>query len=151
MSQVAAVDFLADCASGADGGRTRRRRLLAGMEAVRQHEDELFADLLDDLAARPGLEIVGRPARRTPVVLFRAARHSPAEVAAFLGAREVNVWHGHAYAWELVHALGLGEDGGVRVSLAAYTSRDDLDRLSAGLAALGYPSAGATGDREEGR
>ncbi|GAB2636978.1 hypothetical protein GCM10027270_27350 [Nocardioides ginkgobilobae] len=45
--------------------------------------------------------------------------------------------HSSFYALEASRALGLGDAGGVRVGLAAYTTRDEVDRLLTGLASLG--------------
>ena len=40
---------------------------------------------------------------------------------------------GNFYALEASRHLGLGDEGGVRVGLSAYTSDDDVDRLLAAL------------------
>ena len=52
-------------------------------------------------------------------------------------ARQVNVWNGDNYAWELVGALGLRESGGaVRAGLVHYNDQADVDRLLAAVAEL---------------
>jgi selenocysteine lyase/cysteine desulfurase len=43
---------------------------------------------------------------------------------------------GSFYAIEASRALGLGDDGAVRVGLAPYTNDDDVDRLLDGLRAF---------------
>jgi cysteine desulfurase family protein (TIGR01976 family) len=132
---TAAVDHLAGLDPDAAG--SRRERVLASMTAAEEHEMDLFATLLDGLANLPGVTLYGRPARRTATAYFRVAGHTPAEVAAHLASRGVNVWHGHNYAWELTRVLGLRDTGGaVRAGLMHYNDRSDVDRLLEGVAEL---------------
>jgi cysteine desulfurase family protein (TIGR01976 family) len=131
---VAAVDHLAGLAPAAG---SRRARLAAAMTAVREHGLALFEVLADGLAAIEGVTLYGKAAHRTPTAFFTVAGRSPAEVAAHLAERKVNVWNGYSYAWELAGALGLRESGGgVRAGLVCYNDRSDVDRLLAGVAEL---------------
>lgn len=122
--------------------RFRRPRLLAALAAIRRYETQLQGRLLEQLAAVPGLRILGitdpaRLADRCPTVAFTLAGHSPADVARFLGQRGIYVRNGDHYAYELHHALGLAEDGGsVRASLGHYNSAAEVERLAAGLEEL---------------
>ncbi|HYF65234.1 MAG TPA: aminotransferase class V-fold PLP-dependent enzyme, partial [Herpetosiphonaceae bacterium] len=51
-------------------------------------------------------------------------------IAERLGADGIAVWNGHYYALELVERLGLFETGGmVRVGLAHYNTREEIDRM----------------------
>jgi cysteine desulfurase family protein (TIGR01976 family) len=128
---AAAVDHLA-ALTPADG--PRRARVLASMAAVEAHEQALFATLLTGLRALPAT-LYGSPASRTATAYFRLDGHTPAEVATHLAARDVNVWHGHSYAWELTAALDLRDTGGaVRAGLVHYNDATDVERL---LTALG--------------
>ena len=70
---TAAVGYLAGLASQADD---RRTRVLASMEALEEHESELFGRLLDGLGAVPGVQLHGAPARRTPTAFFSVAGRS---------------------------------------------------------------------------
>ena len=66
------------------------------------------------------------------------AGHTPGQVAEHLAARQVNVWNGDNYAWELAGVLGLRDSGGaVRAGLVHYNDEADIDRLLAGVAELG--------------
>ena len=47
----------------------------------------------------------------------------------FLAERDINVPAGSFYAIEASRFLGLGDAGGLRVGLAPYSSRSDVDRL----------------------
>jgi len=130
---TAAVDFIAGL-HPSEG--TRRERLLASMTAVAEHEAGLLRYLLDGLASTEGVTVHGRAARRTPTVLFTVEGHPPREVHEQLAAAGVNAPSGHFYALEAARHAGLGDAGGVRVGVAAYTSPDDVDRLLGCLRSL---------------
>jgi cysteine desulfurase family protein (TIGR01976 family) len=132
---TAAVEHLASLDPSATG--TRRQRLLAAMGAAERHEQQLFGVLLDGLASMSGVILYGKAHRRTATAYFNVAGHTPGQVAAHLAAREVNVWHGHNYAWELAGVLGIRDTGSaVRAGLVHYNDRSDVDRLLAGVAEL---------------
>lgn len=129
---VAAVDHLAHLAPtfGDHAELARRERLLASMAAVEAYETELFAVLLDGLAAMEHVETIGSPARRTATVYFTVRGHTPGQVAEHCAAARVNVWAGHMYAWELTGLLGIRDSGSaVRAGLVHYNDRSDVDRL----------------------
>jgi cysteine desulfurase family protein (TIGR01976 family) len=132
---VAAVDHLAALDPSATG--SRRERLLASLAAAEAYELELFAVLLDGLEAIGNVTLYGKAARRTATAYFTVAGHTPRAVAEHLGARRVNVWNGHNYAWELTGALGIRDAGSaVRAGLVHYNNRSDVDRLLDGVAEL---------------
>ena len=107
------------------------------MAAVEEYETLLFARMLDGLGAMQHVTLYGRAARRTPTAFFTVAGHTPRQVAAHLAARQVNVWNGDNYAWELAGALGLRDSGGaVRAGLVHYTDEADVDRLLTAVAEL---------------
>jgi cysteine desulfurase family protein (TIGR01976 family) len=135
---AAAVEHLASLGHGPDLViATRRQRVLAAMATVEQYETQLFGRLLDGLGALGHVTLHGRAARRAPTAFFTVAGHSPRRVAEHLAARQVNVWNGDNYAWELVGALGLRDSGGaVRAGLVHYNDQADVDRLLAGVAEL---------------
>jgi len=150
---AAAVDYLAgladsagpagpDGAPGPDGGGgtaagTRRERVLASMAAAEAHEQQLFAVLLDGLAAMGHVTLYGNAARRTATAYFTVSGFTPHEVAENLAARKVNVWNGHNYAWELTAVLGIRDSGSaVRTGLVHYNDRSDVDRLLDSVAEL---------------
>jgi len=122
-----------------DGGRAGRLR--AAMEASRAYEVTLIPPLIDGLISA-GVEVRGitDPARfeeRCPTVSFTMASRQPPEIAAFLGARGINVWDGDYYAYELVRSLGLAEAGGmVRVGLVHYNTQAEIERLVDALGEL---------------
>ncbi len=109
---------------------------LGGMDALEEQEDILLARLLDELEAVPGVQVHGRPARRTPTVLLSMAGHTPQEVSSRLLSQGVLAPAGSFYALEASRHAGLGDTGGVRVGLSACTSEEDVDRLLTGLRSL---------------
>ena len=137
---TAAVDVIADLLPGAGptaSPEPRRERVVASMTALAAYEAGLLAHLLDGLAALPHVTVHGRPARRTPTVLLTVDGLEPRAVSEHLAGHGVVAPASSFYALEASRALGLGDAGGVRVGLAAYTTRDEVDRLLAGLATLG--------------
>jgi len=62
---------------------------------------------------------------------------TPRAVAEHLAERQVNVWDGHNYAWELAGVLGIRDTGSaVRAGLVHYNDRSDVDRLLAAVAEM---------------
>lgn len=129
---TAAVDFLAGMTAGSGA---RRDRLVAGMNALEQHEDALRARIEVGLHELPGVSVHSRAARRTPTLLVTFARHAAATIAAELAQHDINAPAGSFYAYEAARRLGLGEAGGLRIGLAPYNTESDVDRLIGVLAA----------------
>jgi cysteine desulfurase family protein (TIGR01976 family) len=127
---TAAVDFLAGLSPV---GGTRRERLVAAMTALEQYEDGLREHLEAGLAALPGVRAWSRAAHRTPTLLLTFDGRDAADAYRFLAERGVNAPAGSFYAIEASRWLGLGDTGGLRVGLAPYSDRADVDRLVAGL------------------
>jgi cysteine desulfurase family protein (TIGR01976 family) len=135
---TAAVEHLASLGGQAGGTATRRERLLAAMAAVEQYEQGLFQVLLGGLDAMGHVTTYGKAARRTATAYFTVAGTTPRDVAEHLAKRQVNVWDGDNYAWELAGVLGVRDSGGaVRAGLVHYNDRADVDRLLEGVAQLG--------------
>ena len=98
-------------------------------DEVRAHEDALLAAALDGLGAIDAVTLLGAARDRTPTLMFTVAGHEPRAVAAALAEREVAVWNGNYYAWELERHLGLAPHGAVRAGFVHYNERADADRL----------------------
>ncbi|GGQ72734.1 cysteine desulfurase-like protein [Streptomyces flaveolus] len=131
---TAAVDFLADLVPEVHGGR--RERLIASFSALEAHEDALRGRIERGLAELGGITVYSRAARRTPTLLFTVAGLRPAEVYRLLAERGIDAPAGSFYAVEASRHLGLGDEGGVRVGLAPYSSAEDVDRLLTALGGL---------------
>jgi len=122
--------------------RLRRPRLLAAMSALRGYESALVAQLIERVSAVPGARIRGitdpaRLAERCPTIAFTLEGQRPEEVARSLGRRGIYTWHGDYYAWELMRALGVANEGGmVRVGLVHYNTPAEVERLGGALEEL---------------
>ncbi len=101
----------------------------AGWPAVRAHEDALLGLLLAGLGEMPGVRIHGAAADRTPTVMFTVDGLAAEQVATALAERQVAVWHGNYYAYELFTHLGLEPGGAVRAGIAHYNDAQDVERL----------------------
>jgi cysteine desulfurase family protein (TIGR01976 family) len=131
---TAAVGHLADLVAG-EGDR--RQRLDRSFAALQAREDIMAREAITRLTAIPGVRMVGAPTRRTGTICFTVDSLTPLEVAQRLGERDICVWSGHAYAWELTRALGIRDSGGgIRVSLAPYTAESDIDQLVTALTSI---------------
>lgn len=107
-----------------------------GWERVRAHEDALLGRTLDGLRALDHVTLWGDAPDRTPTVMFTVEGMSSAEVARELAEREIAVWHGNYYAYELECHLGLAPHGAVRAGFAHYNDESDADRLVEAVARL---------------
>jgi cysteine desulfurase family protein (TIGR01976 family) len=103
-------------------------------EEVRAHEDALLETARSGLRAIDGVTLYGDARDRTPTLMFNVAGHDAAAVAAALAEREIAVWDGNYYAWELERHLGLAPNGAVRAGFVHYNDEGDAQRL---LAAVG--------------
>ncbi|MCB0154384.1 MAG: cysteine desulfurase-like protein [Anaerolineae bacterium] len=144
---LAAVNYLAELGEifgsqfAADFERYegRRRLLKQAMKTIAIYERDLFTYLMAELQTVPDLTIYGitQPEEfkeRCPTVAFTRAGFSPAQVAAHLGQRGIFVWDGNYLALNVTERLGVEDSGGmVRVGLAHYNTKAEVDRLIAGL------------------
>jgi cysteine desulfurase family protein (TIGR01976 family) len=131
---TAAVHHLASLVPGSG---TLREQVLASMTAVQQYEQDLFEVLLSGLDGFGHVTTYGKAASRTATAYFTVAGQTPEQVARHLASRQINVWNGHNYAWELTGALGIRDSGSaVRAGLVHYNDAAEVDRLLAGVAEL---------------
>ena len=138
-AQIAACAGMADyidavaARHGIGGGAAARNRGVHDL--MRAQEVAVIAPLLDYLAARNDLRLIGpRDAtRRAPTVAVQLDRAAePVSVA--LGQRGIACWAGDFYAVRPLTAMGVDlEQGVLRMSSVHYTSADDVTRLIAAL------------------
>ena len=139
VGAAAAVDFLASLSRGNPtaplGGSARRERLRAAFDALHARGVELTKLLWEGLSEIEGVKLYGPgPERqRTPTVAFTVEGVTSTEVAQRLAARGLFLSHGDFYAATVVERLELGAEGLVRAGCACYTSREEVERLVAGV------------------
>lgn len=107
-------------------------------ERIAEHEERLVAPLLDWLAARKDVRLIGEPgadrALRVPTVAFTVEGRHASEIPPLVDREQVAIRWGHFYAARAIEALGLAERGGVlRASMVHYNTSDEVDRLIAAL------------------
>ena len=105
-----------------------------GMPVVREHERSLVGYALERFAEVEDLTVHG-PAgadQRGAVISFELAGIHPHDIAEILGRDGVCVRAGHHCAQPLMKRLGISAS--TRASFAIHSTRDDVDRLVAGLA-----------------
>ena len=68
--------------------------------------------------------------------MFNVEGRTAREVAAALAEREIAVWNGNYYAWELERHLGLAPHGAVRAGFVHYNDASDAQRLLEAVGAL---------------
>jgi selenocysteine lyase/cysteine desulfurase len=124
---------------GATTSSSRRRHLVAALEAIKAYERDLSVKLIGGLLEIPGLTFYGiadpqRFDKRTPTVAVRIAGHTPRQLAEALGRRGIFTWDGNYYAVNLSERLGVEQDGGMlRIGLVHYNTNEEIDRLLAVL------------------
>ena len=132
----AAVDYIAGWGSGA----SKRARMVDAMNGICAYEHTLAKFYFDAVKRIAGVEVWG-PAfdsrARAPTVSITLNKASAGDAAAALAARDICVWDGHFYAQRALDVLNLNERGGLlRTGISMYTSREELQRLIAGIEAL---------------
>ncbi len=132
----AAIDYIATW--GELG--SQRERLVSAMDGIAAWEYALAAYYASQVQQLRGVTVWGTDfgsPRRAPTVSITIDGHSPADVARRLGERGVFVWDGNFYAARAVEVLGVGARGGlIRAGVSMYTTREDIDRLLAGVAEI---------------
>jgi len=105
-------------------------------ETLRAHEDELLRAAFEGLSGMNHVTLYGAAADRAPTLMFNVDGLSSTETAQRLAAREIAVWDGNYYAWELERHLGLAPHGAVRAGFLHYNDSADAERLLAAVAEL---------------
>ena len=103
-----------------------------GFDAIEQHEHELAAAALQQLAELPWVTSYGPPAdRRAGIVSFNVDGVHPHDVAQVLDFEGVAIRAGHHCCQPLMRKLGVAATN--RASFYLYTIPEEVDRLIAGL------------------
>jgi cysteine desulfurase family protein (TIGR01976 family) len=134
---LAATDYLRDIGRrfGSPASTDRRVELVAGMDAIVEHERALITRLIDGLESVPGVTIHGitersRFADRVPTAAISIDDVHPRDAAVELGRRGIYVWDGDFYATGLIERLGKAATGGVlRLGLVHYNTVAEVDRV----------------------
>ena len=102
-----------------------------GLEAIEAHEQALLAYGTERLLAIPGVKIYGVAPEKAAVLSFNVEGVHPYDVGTLLDQMGIAVRTGQHCTQPIMDCFGI--PGTIRASLAAYTSREDLDALARGL------------------
>ncbi|WP_425052780.1 aminotransferase class V-fold PLP-dependent enzyme [Psychromarinibacter sp. S121] len=99
-------------------------------DLMRAQEISLLQPLLDYLKSKNSVRLIGpsKAEGRAPTVAITADRPG-ADLAEALAPHEINAGGGDFYAVRPLKALGVGDEGVLRLSFVHYTSKGDIDRL----------------------
>lgn len=101
-----------------------------GLEAIADYEHSLMHYALEALQQVPTLKIYG-PADRAGVIAFNLGEHHAYDVGSFLDQYGIAIRTGHHCAMPLMAFYNVPSM--CRASLALYNTREEVDRLVAGL------------------
>ena len=128
---VAAIEYIANLAPGS--ATSRRDKIVNSMRALEAYEDALLEYMESSLKALPGITLYGHAKKRTPTLYFSFKGFESTEIYKAMAKKSVTLPASNFYALETSRKLGLGDAGALRAGLAPYSTRDDVDRLVAGL------------------
>ena len=147
---TAAVDYLASIGekygqerlSAGSGISGRRRKFIGAMRAIKEYEEGLSRNFLEQAASVPGLKVYGitnieQLSERTPTFAVSVEGYTARQAAEYLGEQGIWVWDGHYYAVEVMERLGLMDSGGlVRIGLVHYNTEEEINRTIESLITL---------------
>ena len=133
----AAVEYIASWGSGPG----LRERIVDAMTHIGAYEHDLAKTYHDAVRSIPGVRVWGPDFAegrvRAPTVSITLGKATAGEAAIALGNQGLCVWDGDFYASRPVQVLGLAERGGLlRTGISMYNTREELNRLLAGIEAL---------------
>ena len=102
-----------------------------GLDAISEHEADLLSYATEKVSALPGARIVGTAPQKAGALSFVFDQAHPYDVGTLLDQMGVAVRTGHHCAHPLMRRMGV--EGTIRASLAAYTTRDEIDVLTQSL------------------
>ena len=102
-----------------------------GFETITSYEEELLAYATNKLREIPGLKIFGEAAKKTAVISFNIDGIHPYDIGSILDQLGIAVRTGHHCAQPIMDYYQI--PGTVRASFAFYNTKEEIDRLDAGI------------------
>jgi len=102
-----------------------------GMEQIAAYEHDLLGYATAAIAAVPGVRLVGTARQKAGVISFLLGDIHPHDIGTILDQEGIAIRTGHHCAQPVMQRFGI--DATARASLAFYNTREDIDRLVAGL------------------
>ncbi len=138
-AQIAAcagmADYIDALADHHGLGGQPNQRATAVHDLMHAHEERLLQPLLDQLAAKNTVRVLGprKAGLRAPTVAIETHSHA-ADLAAGLAAKGIMAGGGDFYAGRALRGMGVDLGKGVlRLSFVHYTDQADIDRLMTAL------------------
>lgn len=130
------TDYLRELGERVDpeGAGSPRAALERAFAAIALHEERLTAILLDFLATKRGVRLLGDPspdrARRIATVSFAVEGRNASEIPAWLDDHKIGIRYGDFHSRRLIQDLGLAaRQGVVRISMAHYNTVGEMEKL----------------------
>ncbi|MCY3411882.1 MAG: cysteine desulfurase-like protein [Candidatus Heimdallarchaeota archaeon] len=123
---LAAIPHIIEFISSMGEGDNPRHKLVSGMRVIEEYEHELAEYMRKQLRMIPGITLLEWDGPKTPTISFIHEIKTPEEIAIHLGKQGIFVGNGHFYADTIAEVLEI--DGWVRMGLAPYTTREEVDR-----------------------
>lgn len=144
LGTVGAIEHLAwlGDAFGGAAGAPLRKRIEAGFAAATAHESGLARQFLGIARQLPKMRIYGisDPAAnrgRVPTFSFSIEGQTAASIAAAFERRNIFVWNGSFYAYEIAGVYGVRDNGGVaRIGFAHYNTAAEVEAVGSVLQEL---------------
>lgn len=102
-----------------------------GLDNIAAHEADLLRYATEQLQQVPGIRFIGTAPHKAGVISFLVGNAHPYDVGTLLDKLGIAVRTGHHCTQPIMDRYGI--PGTVRASLAAYTTREDIDALVAAL------------------
>ena len=102
-----------------------------GMEQIAAYEHDLLVYATAAISRVPGVRLVGTARQKAGVISFLLGDIHPHDIGTILDQEGIAIRTGHHCAQPVMQRFGV--DATARASLAFYNTREDIDRLVAGL------------------
>ncbi|GHV15591.1 cysteine desulfurase [Bacteroidia bacterium] len=102
-----------------------------GLDSIKSYEDELLQYCSDELSKIEGIRIFGTSEKKCSVISFLVGNIHHYDMGMLLDKMGIAVRTGHHCAQPLMEELGI--EGTVRVSIAFYNTKKEVDRLITGI------------------
>ena len=102
-----------------------------GMDAIREHEQDLLSYAHQRLSAVEGLKLIGTAPGKSGVVSFLMDCAHPHDIATIVDRKGIAVRAGHHCAQPLMDFMGISSTA--RASVGIYTTREEFDALGDAL------------------
>lgn len=102
-----------------------------GLDSIKAYEDELLRYCTDELLKIDGIRIFGTSDNKSSVISFLVGNIHHYDMGMLLDKMGIAVRTGHHCAQPLMEELGI--EGTVRASLAFYNTKEEIDKLIAGI------------------